>query len=47
VKQYKVLIAKIIEVEATSEEDACSEAYQAMQNDMEVHEFEFETVEWG
>jgi len=46
VKQYKVLIAKIIEVEATSEEDACSEAYQLMQNDMEVHEFEFETVEW-
>ena len=46
-KQYKVLIAKTIQVEATSEEDACREAYQAMRDDMEVHEFEFDTEEWG
>jgi hypothetical protein len=45
-RQYKVLIIKTILVEATGEEDAREKAYQAMSENKQIEEFEFQTEEW-
>jgi ribosomal protein L20A (L18A) len=45
-RQYKVLIIKTVEVEATSEEDAREKAYQAMSDNKQIEDFEFQTEEW-
>ena len=45
-RQYKVLIIKTVEVEATGEKDACQKAYEAMCDNQQVEQFEFQTEEW-
>ena len=45
-RQYKVLIIKTLVVEATGEEDAIEKAYEAMSDNTQVEDFEFQTEEW-
>lgn len=45
-RQYKVLIIKTLVVEATGEEDAIEKAYEAMSDNKQVEDFEFQTEEW-